>query len=524
MRSAWADAAIASGEFPRVLVTITSPAITIRLASEPLDVEDGDTEALYRYEAGLLSDLDYTDEVDAFQLTGQTGMASVRLLVSAAGLDIGAEEEADLALMAASVEVALWWPGQTWQQRTPVMQAGRVSKLVTGRGDQPSEVWVDSRGPAAGASAVKADRDIGTDFPSLGFTLLDGKLWPIVVGVCKAVPAYKLGMLVSPGDLALGICGHRLADSVTLASLTVYQDGEEQTLSSPSLLYTADSTGDYTAIIGPDTGAAVDDFDMGTGAYTVDFTAGAVACARDRSRAATSAGDVLEWLMDRSGERIDWQAQAACTRQLSDMEIGVVRDTVTGELEVIRRRLVPVLPIIERRSAAGLYFQYVDPARADIAATLTFGQELIDRTGPPTYTDLDEVRNVFVVEYAWDGYTGAYAARVQIDGTNLDVCRYSAQLYGVQTADTIQCDVTWSERTATRIGILAAQRRALPRRRFGYLLHPSMYWLSAGDVVLLTDPEYGIAMRRAVVRQIHPLLRSPRVELEVLAITPAGRL
>lgn len=526
MRTAEADAAVARGERPHVLVTITGPTRTLRLAREPLDVVDSDTDETYRYEAGLYSDVDYVDEVDAYGLTGSVALQSVRLLISPAGVDVAGEEEIDCGLMAATVEVALWWEGLTWSQRVPVLQAGRVSKLAPGAEDELSELWIDSAGPAAGTSSVSAERDLGTDHPTLGFTALDGRLWPYVVGICKQVPAYKLG-LVDHGSgvkLTLGLCADRLAADVQLADLDFYEDGAAVTLSSPTLAEDTDTTGRYTYVSVSDTGATVDDFDLGTGAYTVDYTAGGVACARRASVAARSAGDVLEWLLDRSGERIDWAAQEPCTRALSDLEMGIVRDEVVGELEVIRRRLVPVLPIIERRSAAGLYYAYVDPIRAEVVADLVFGQHLVDRLGPPTYTDLDDVRNLFVVEYAWDGFRGVYASRVEVGADTLEICRYSQQLWGVQTAETIQCDATWSEHTALRIGVLAATRRALPRRRIGYVAHPSLYWIEAGSVVTLTDARYGIASRRAVVRQTHPTLSPPTMEFEIIPVPPAGRL
>lgn len=523
MRHSVADDAIAQGQRPKVLVTIAGPVETLRLASEPLAVEDGDTGVVYRYDAGLMRGVDLSDEVDLFALTGTVALQTAQLVIVPAGLDIATEEEAEYGLMAASVEVALWWEGMTWAQRVVVLDAGRVSKLTTGREGEPSEIWLDSVGPAAGESSVEAARDIGTDFPSLGFTSLAGRLWPQIVGVVYKAPAFKLGVQ-SSGKLDLGLCGHALAPDVVVGDLAFYEDGAATSPTSPTLYEGEDSTGTFAYVRITDTGAAVDAFDLGTGAYTVDYTRGAVACARNPGRAARSAGEVLEWLLDRSGERVDWTAQAACTRALADLEIGIIRDSVTGELDVIRRRLVPLLPILERRSRDGIYFLHADPWHADPVAHLTLGQELVGRLGPPTYTDLDAVRNVVTVEYAWDGFSGLYTERVTVGATELEACRYSQQLWGVQTADTIRADITASERTARRIGELAMLRLALPRRRFSYVAHPSLYWLTAGSVVLLTDDEYGVSARRAVVRRVHPTLAPPTMELEVLAAPPAGRL
>lgn len=523
MRHARADAAAARGERPKVLVTIRGLVETLRLAREPLDVTDSDTDALYRYEAGLMRGVDLTDEVDLFALTGTVALQSAQLVIVPAGLNLGTEEEAEYGLMAARVEIALWWEGMAWGQRVVILDAGRVSKLAPAREGQATEVWVDSVGPAAGKSSVEADRDIGTSFPSLGFSTLAGRLWPQIVGIVYGAPAFKLGIQTS-SRLDLGLCGHALAPDVAVGDLVFREDGAVTSPTSPTLSEGSDTTGPFAYVRVTDTGAAVDAFDLGTGAYTVDYTRGAVASARNPAQAARTAGEVLEWLLDRSGERVDWTAQAACTRALADLEAGIIRDDVTGELEVIRRRLVPLLPIIERRSQAGTYFLYADPWRADPVAHLTHGQELVDRLGPPVYTDLDAVRNQVTVEYAWDGYSGLYSGRVTVGATELEACRYSQQLWGVQTADTIRADITASARTARRIGELAMLRRALPRRRFVYVAHPSLYWLTAGSVVLLTDADYGVTARRAAVRMVHSTLAPPTIELEVLAAPPAGRL
>ena len=524
MRTAKADYAIPQGKRPYLLVTILGPAETLRLcnASESggVLVDDDDGGTSYQYLPGVYDVLDYQEEVDLFALTAITSIRTCKLAIAYPGTDIAAKEGTHYGITGSRVEVALSWPGTQWKQRVILLDGGAVTAAAIGISGTATVLTVENLGPTTSSSYLTTDRDIGADFPTAGFTALDGKLWPIPVGRCYRVPGYKLGE-TSVGRRGLGIAGCHMAPDVVVGDLSFYEDGTTEALTAPTLANTTDSTGNI-AYVHVASGA---DFDTGTGAYTLDFTDGGIASARDPSRAARGAADVLEWLLATSGVTVDWEAMAPCLALLAGWEVGVYIDSVVDHLTLIRERLLPVLPIMEAVSGKGLYYVYADPTVMPVATTLTYGQELPGRVSDTIeYTDLDEIRNVFPVQYGYDSYAGVHVSGLTLDASTSELCRYSQQLYGPRQAQAVKLDVTWDATTARRHAMLLAQRKALPRRVISYYIDPSFYWLRAPTVVRLVDTEAGIDSLRAVVKSSRPFGAPFSVTLEVFDRAPAGLL
>jgi len=516
---------ISAGKRPTVIVTIDAPAETLRLCSVAeaggVLVTDSDTGTALQYVPGLYDVLDYEEEVDLFALTAIVSLRTCKIALAYPGLDVAVREGGHYGITAARVEVALHWDGGSWLQRTILLDGGTVTAASIGIGGAPTVLTVESVGPAAGSSFLTTDRDMGAAHPTLGYTRLDGKIWPAVVGRCYRVPGFKLGALPSAGYRALGLAGHHLAPDVGVGDLAFYEDGTTEALSSPTLSNTTDSTGKIAYVYV----ASGSDFDTGTGAYTVDFVDGGVSSARNPARAARGAADVLEWLLVTSGVRVDWEAMAPCLRMLAGWDVGIYLDSVVDHLLVVRERLLPVLPIVEAVSGRGLYYVYADPTSMPVATTLTYGQELVGRVSDAIdYTDLDEIRNVFPVVYGYDTEAGRHTEALTVDEENNELCRFSQQLYGRRMATEASLSCTWDEPTARRYGILLAARKALPRRVLRYLADPSLYWLRAPTVVRLVDTQAGVDGVRAVVRASRPFGAPFSLTLEVLDRAPSGLL
>lgn len=524
MRTRKAQSEIAAGRRPACIVTITAPAGVIRVTDRPSGcaVEDTDADMTYQYVPGLFGEVDYEEDVDLFGLTARSALRSARLNVQLPDFDAAVSDAGHYGLLAARVEIAMIRGTETWQERTILIGGGQVTALQIGIGNQPTALTVESTPPETAVSVVDESRSMGDDFPSLGYTLLDGARWPVVIGKVYGVPGYKLGEVLVTFNASLGLCGHHLAPDIQLADLVVYEDGVSVSTAAMTLLNTTDSGGQIAVLY--ETSGGEFDISPATGAYTVDFTAGAYPCWRDDSKAASNAAEVLEVLLGLSEAAVDWEAMAPCLDYLRDLQIGVYLNDIRDGLTVIRDRLVPMLPIVEDASGTGVFFRFAAPELMPITTTLTYGQDLVGRISGVQYTDPGEVRNRFVVEYAYDSYTGRFASSVVVDGDNNELCRYSQQLFGVRTADTIRASCTWDESTARRIGVHAASRRALPRRVVSYLLDPSLFWLRAGTVVRWTDTEAGMTAQRAVVRSTAPFLNPPTITLESIDRAPSSAL
>lgn len=493
------------GGHPAVLVTVTTAVVTYRLATELVEVED--TDGPYQYVPGVAGLGELETEVDLFRLESSVVDSLTLRLVLPDGVDAAARDHAFYALSAATVEVATLYPGQPWRLRDVILD-GRVTGLKLGRGDEPTELRVETRAPEGGDSLVDPDRDIGATYPTVGSSgalpALDGKAYPVVVGRCYGAYVYRLGQAHTVGVHTGVLAGHHLAPDVSLSDLTFYTKGASTTMGGTGTLYNGDDDDGNpmawvevsTSYMSP-TGTASTD----TEPYTVDFTQGGVPCYRDPSRAAIGAGEVLEWLLANSGVDVDFDAQARTTSLLSGWDIGVYLDRVDRSLDVIRRRVVPFLPLVERWSPRGLWYQFADPRLAEPEWRLTLGQEAWETPGEIEVVGLDVV-NEFVLEHSYDTITSAYAGRMTYGAADSETCRYSQQVYGVRLAPVDRCTISRHEPTLRRMLQYRAERLALPRRLVEVVVDPTLARsLRYGTVGLVTSEDRGWTNLRAVMRQ-----------------------
>jgi hypothetical protein len=170
-----------------------------------------------------------------------------------------------------------------------------------------------------------------------------------------------------------------------------------------------------------------------------------------------------------------------------------------------------------------LWWAYCDPHRVPIEFDLTLGQELIGRVGRMTVSDLESVRNAFVMNFGHEAFADEIVSTVRLDDANSAICALSQQLYGVRAEDPEDNDDVWDAATGLRILGAKASRLALPRRALVYQAAPDAYWLRAGMVGFVTDPGYGITQRRAVITSLNRSLFPFEVTLKLIDRTPTAR-
>lgn len=501
-----------------VLVTITTRVAVYRLASEAVEVPDAAGIGPLQFHPGLLSLRDMEAEVDLFGLESRAFTSARLEFVLPGDASAALTEDAHHAMAAASVDVSLWWPGQDYGARARLVEGGEVTSLSMGRAGEVTEITVEHAPVAVGASAVDPSRDLGETFPkgSGPYPDLIGKAFPVVVGRVYGVPLFRVGLSwMATGDHAGILAGHHLAPNVSVSDLSFYlgsagshtfisvagltfpQGGTSAPLTSPVLFNGSDPDGHPASWIEVSSSQLTSSEEP----RTVDFRAGGVPSVRDSSRAAVGLGEVLEWLLVQSGARVDLHAQRRCTALLAGWEGGVYLDRYDNLLDVIRQRVAPFLPIVEDRSSAGIYYRYADPRNAPIEFALTLGQEMIAPVGAMTLTDLRDVRNSFFLEYGYMHSSGKYAGRLSYGPADLEVCRYSRQVYGSKADKAMRCTITWDEATARRMMQVRAERLALPRRLVTYIIDPSVVSLREGMVGTITDETRFGGARRAVLRR-----------------------
>lgn len=515
MRSAAADTAIEQGLSPAWLCTITLPdGRAIRVASTAISVETGSaTDGPYQFAPFLAGVDEFEEELDPFALEGQAALTQARVEITTTD-DLAALHGSWHHVTAASVELALCWPEQAWEDRVVMLASGRVQGVKWGRLGEATTFTIETSPETGGANVGDDTRDVEADFPgalgtdAVALTALDGVHYQRVYGSPGSVPGYKVGNVGALGFNRVVCAGDHWP---SLGSITVYQDGVSAGAYTPA---TATATsGPYTYV----QDAAL--FDSGNGAVTFSADRGGVRDAFDLANAAIGAGDVVRTLLSESGIKVDWRRTQRALDLLAGWRVGFWIDEEASAIELLRDRLLPWLPLVELISGDGTWFHYADPEAAPIEADLVLGQQLLGRTERMESSDLDVIRNAFTLRHTREEFSGEYLSTATLDASNSALCYLSDQLYGTRADDVQECDVCWDATTALRILAVRAARVAMPRRILKYAMAPQLYWLRAGAGVTLTDADYGIDRARGVVTSIRRV-GAPEITIELVDRTP----
>lgn len=528
-RTAIADAAIARGEGPIWLCTLTLPdGRSIRVATEPVHVEPSylGTDGPYSYDPFLAGVSDFAEELDYFGLEGSASLtqASVDIITTE---DLASLQGDWYAVTASVLELALIWPGEAWEDRHVILGGGRIQSVEFGLVGEPTTFSVES-GPVPTSANIGDDElDLGTDWPdtlsdtaAASMTSVVGSKYQWVYGDPESVPAYKVGNVGGANRLILA--GHKFPRSGASYQVLVTEYNDDipgtataYTLTNGTLPTSTTEPYAYTT--------HATNFASADGSYTYSARYGGIGSALNPTVPALGAGEVLRKLLFDTGLPVDWRRMAPCLEQLGGWRVGFYLDSETSAIDVIREHLTPILPIIEVNSGDGLWFAFGAPERAPVEATLTLGQELIGRVSRMSTTDLESVRNSFTLNFWLDAATGEHLETATLGPDDSALCYLSQQLYGVREDDVQESSCIWDLVTARRVLAHRAARFALPRRIIEYQASPDAYWLEAGMVVLVTDPDYGIDEHRAVVTAIDRGATPAILRLELVDRTATSR-
>jgi hypothetical protein len=536
MRLRQADSTIEDGERPLWLLSMELPdGRVLRLASRPLEVRSAiDDLGPFQFDPFLTGVTEFEAELDYFSLDGVGALTQARVEISSPGTDLASLQSDWYHVAAASVELALLWEGQTWEDRLVVLEGG-IQEAELGLDGEGSAFTLETTPPATSDTVGDDERDVGTDWPVTFDTGgvyeisdLTGRKYVYVYGAPESIPGYKVGAV--GGNNRVVLCGHEMARTGASYQVEAFVDGE--------------SVGTFTVANGTINGkpyAYIDDFagtrvfEAADGAVTWKATYGGIAAADGVDRPALNAEGVIRRLLVDSGLRVDWRLTEPALARLRDWKIGLWTDQEVAAIDLLRDRVFPHLPIVEIPSGSGLWLAYGDPHQAEVEAHLTVGQELLGRVGRMRLSDSDAIRDSFTLNYAYDAFSETYTKTARLDATNSSLCMLSQQLLrrvdrrgrlvdtGVRAADPIDCDVTSDDTTALRILGAKASRLALQRRILDYEVAPDAYWLQEGMVVTLTDAERNITRQRAVISVLNRSLYPFTATFQLVDRTPMSR-
>lgn len=477
-----------------------------------LQVDDGLDPLTWKREIGLGSSSPPLPSVPVSILSQTVDWAALR----AAGWDPAA----------AVGELAQWVEGTTWEKRRRLVEGLLIEPTYGALGEEfaasiQAHPYTD-RSSLPEATAIVDS----TSWPNAAESA-EGASYPIVFGYpgrldggSTRVPGSP-GLIVDAVNRYLLIAGHptdaTTVDVVDEANLgfavswvplavTHRQDGRGRTVATVTL----PALGGHAA------------FDEDS-SYTVSWGNGSNGGGlqdRQLSGPLRGAGDVLEYLLNRTTLRLDRGRTAACAELLNGYKIDGYWDDPMGVWEWIQAHLLPILPVYISQGPDGLYpvawrfdalaalGSSVETLNADLGDAVRVGMV---RTASTLH---GEMANEFRIKHGLNDVTGRYRRTMVVHGDpdresaqgyvpNL-ACRQSRSRFSTDTASVMEVtsDMVYDRPTAVAIGQALATMHALPVRRVAYMVEPRYGHLREGAPVVVVDLELGYSSVPALVESI----------------------
>ena len=502
----------------RVLHFSTSPLYVTKADSTVIQLRDGLTPVGWTREIALGS--------------SSPPLASVPVQVLSSDVDWSLLRSSGWDPAAATAELAQWRSGTIWELRR-VLVSGLVIEPQYGAKGEPLQFSLKAHPFTDRAMLPEATAIVdSTTWPNFGAND-EGRSYPLVFGYPGRGDGGSTRFPGSPGllvDTQVGnryllIAGHRV-DATTVdvldeanlpsgtwvsLSVTHRQDGSGRTVATVTL--EASGTGNAA------------DFNVDS-SYVVSWgnsTNGGGLKNRRETGPMRDAGDVLEYLLNRSTLKVDRGRTAAAVELLRGYKIDGYWDDPAGVWEWVKANLLPILPVYIQAGPDGLY-----PVvwRFDVLSAKESNVDVIDadrgdgtRVGfIKTASSLHGgLANEFRVAYALDD-VGRKHRRVMTVHGDPDTastaafvpsiaCRRSRSRYSPDTPSVmdIRSDLVYDASTAAAIGHHLALLHALPVRRVSYLCPKTYGHLRAGAPVKLTDTDVNFSNEPALIESIEDL-------------------
>jgi hypothetical protein len=227
-------------------------------------------------------------------------------------------------------------------------------------------------------------------------------------------------------------------------------------------------------------------------------------------------GDLCEYLISHSALRMDWGLLRSARDQLNIVQLAGYIDQQINPLDLFSDVVSKILPATLGISSDGVYAA-VWPIHAtdkDVAFELYAGERFAYAAGPKT--DYSAIYNEVTVEYGWSAEHQKYTYAKTYGPAVSPYAAWSAEHYGLKTADPIRAQFVYSHETADYIGLAFLKMAGGRRLDITYSADPARYGVGSefeiylGAPVSLTDADFGFTARFGVVGEIR------RVNAELL--------
>ncbi len=219
-----------------------------------------------------------------------------------------------------------------------------------------------------------------------------------------------------------------------------------------------------------------------------------------------TAGDLLAWLLSRSGWAVDRGRTVAACRALSHEVAGAVEDPDTSVEQYVQDVVLPMVPAVLARGPAGVYPVVLSPEVLDGAPVFALVEgEDCEAVGAVAAEDATGPRAVRVT-YGWDGRAREYQGQAQagtlpgsgsvVRSTTLGSRQLATR--GAGGIEDIEGVLVRDAHTAARVAVEQLRRLNWAPVQRSYATGPDRL-LELGDVGEVTDAAVGWTARRVVV-------------------------
>lgn len=477
-------------------------------------------------EVGYLPGL---DEPDIEYSLAEGSPRSIALTIQpTAGIDFAALDAQGIDVSGARGTLRRWFEGQVLEAARTVL-IGRVSEPEWGDIDEPLVLSLEAFPWSDTVLIPDAEAVVGVDTFTVGSTYtadeqLIGTVYPTVIGnpgkiassgvtdSVPCVPALMVEFGTNSGTIPLSkllVAGHAVVATVCNV-WDLSAEGVVESVASRPILTTTDLRGRVVSYVTFDGSGRIGPY-LGHEYRTSWFSGGGIHNL-DRTGALRGAGELIIWLMRQATDTaFNEGAQQAQRAYLDTFRIDAYIAERVRPWDWIKANLANILPIRWVETGAGGFWAAMPPRALAQDAVMRIDCEASPECQPAgtmRRSPRADVRNKWVLRYAFDERMGAFARTITLDaatsgdrtqGESL-LCKVSQSRYGLIEADDIETRCIYDDATAWHILREMVREFALTRRERSYQCPPEYEALLAGDIVTVTDP--GVYLSEAVARVV----------------------
>lgn len=497
------------------LLSVTWAGRTFRWASSTTDTGprvltdlDGGT---HEYEGGLV--MPRVPSAASLQSTAVDSLSLGFAVQFPGDVDVAQMVSQGHDLSTATAEVALHLVGDVYESRQVVL-AGGLRKPTYDVAGEPVRFTVEADTYDDGALIPTVAQRVTLSTWASRPQASEGLYYPIVFGTPGAFVTSAGSSTVTSGSpalivdssggtaITLVVAGHRVAAN----TVRIYDaDGVGEDLSTISAL---DALGQTVTTVDLATSSTID---RTSDEFWVGWNSGAALVEADGTTAVTSAGALIQWMLDRSTSRVDKGRWAAVASQLGRFTLAGYIDSPVAPSEWVADNVLPLIPVTLVDGPGGqapILWRY-DAATSDAVTHIEHGPG-VNRVGSVEYvTQRRDVTNEYRLDFAKRARNGqAYRSVALVassEGSSDEYLSRRAELSKARSGvrvESMETDVVYDQGTALAVLGWKIAAHAFAQRRVRYQVPQEFGWLALGDVVTLTDADRYFTSLVALVQGI----------------------